>query len=493
MCLFFITVFSSCTKLDTTIIGADLLPVVDNITTFADTLDINASQHDLPDSITKVVYNGNLALGKINNDPLFGTATGDIFLQLKPSFFPYYFGNPGDSIERIDSIVLCLAYTGVYGDTTKLQTLEVSPVTDATFRDSSVKLWDISYQPQTGSPIASKTFSIPSLKNYMFYYRNRDSVNNQIRIKIASSDLNPELLQAWKERDSSLTDFTKNSFRSDSLFKRWNNGFAIKAVGTNSNALMYVNATDAKTRLEVHYVKSRGAGTTKDTTYSSLYFISTGLSIAAPSAVANHVVRDDAGYPASNPTAEEFYVQTAPGNYVDISLPQLDTMSRRIIHRAYLEVTRIPDNPAFDTIFGIPYRLYLDAKDTGNANTWRPLPYVLTNQEYYDPFDPTYFFPTNGINYDLYGGYPRSKPSATGGVTNYYFFNVTRYIQKVVTDELPSHRLRLFAPANFKYAQFPNRIVPYPNPVGFGRVKIGSPDNPNPQYKMRFVVVYSRI
>ena len=490
MCLFFVTVFSACTKLDTTIIGADLIPAVDNIHTFADTLDLEASQHYLPDSLTKVAYNGKLALGKINNDPLFGKTEANVYLQLKPTFYPYYFGNAGDSIVRIDSVVLCLAYSGSWGDTTQSQTFEVSEVNDPYFRDSVTKFHNVAYQPQTGQVFTTKEVSAQSLKNY-FYYRNRDSVNNQIRIKIASADLNPQFLEALKSRDTSATDFTSNSFRNDSLFRRFNQGFAIKAIGTNSNSLMYVSATDTKTKLEVHYVSKRN--NVLDTAFSNFYFQGSSYSSIAPSSVANYVQRDSTGFPAANPGPDEFYLQTAPGNYVEINPLGLDTLSNRIVHRAYLEITQVPDNVFSDSAFSVPHRMYLDLKDTTAAPAWRPVPYDLTNAEYYDPNDAQYFYPTNGINFSYFGGYPRQKPLATGGNTKYYFFNLTRYVQKVVMNERPANKFRLFAPHSLIYPQFNNSYIPFDNPVAYGRIRIGSPQNPNPQFKMRFIIVYSNL
>lgn len=84
-----------CSKLDTTTLGDDVIPVVDNINTFADTLDIEAYQGFFTDQDTVGVRNSDIhILGHIQNDPLFGKTTADLFLQLKPSFFPFYLGRP---------------------------------------------------------------------------------------------------------------------------------------------------------------------------------------------------------------------------------------------------------------------------------------------------------------------------------------------------------------------------------------------------------------
>ena len=77
-----ISIFNfGCTKLDTTNLGSDLIPAVDNVNTFADTFAINATQHVYTDT-TLVFSTADQVLGKITNDPLFGQSEGKLFFQL---------------------------------------------------------------------------------------------------------------------------------------------------------------------------------------------------------------------------------------------------------------------------------------------------------------------------------------------------------------------------------------------------------------------------
>ncbi len=78
-----------CTKIDTTTLGGDLIPAVDNVHTFADTLLITTTQGFFDDT-SRVVYNELHPLGAITNDPLFGTTNADLYVQLKPGFFPLF-------------------------------------------------------------------------------------------------------------------------------------------------------------------------------------------------------------------------------------------------------------------------------------------------------------------------------------------------------------------------------------------------------------------
>ena len=106
-------VFWGCTKLDTTNLGVDLIPAVDNVHTFRDTFQIETTQGFFNDT-SQVNLSGNFLLGRINNDPLFGTTNAELFLQFKPPFYPYYYGNPLDTLIGIDSVVLTLKYSGDY-------------------------------------------------------------------------------------------------------------------------------------------------------------------------------------------------------------------------------------------------------------------------------------------------------------------------------------------------------------------------------------------
>ena len=96
-----LSVFSwSCTKVDTTTLGADLIPAVDNVSTFDTIININATQGFFNDE-TKLGRTENHLVGNITNDPVFGKTNAEIFVELKPGFFPYYFGAAGDTINPI--------------------------------------------------------------------------------------------------------------------------------------------------------------------------------------------------------------------------------------------------------------------------------------------------------------------------------------------------------------------------------------------------------
>ncbi len=478
----------NCTKLDTTDIGGDQLPAVDNVHTFDTTLLINSSQGYFNDSTTAVSLGEDHVVGSIFNDPIFGRTTANIFMQLKPSFYPYYFGNAGDSLIALDSVVLCMKYTGFWGDSTTPVHLEVKEVQDVQFRDSVSKLNRIYYQPiYSGSSIGSADIDSRRLADTVKYKNGKNYSVNQIRIKITD----PIWISRLFGRDSTAANSGNNAFYKDSIFKRFYNGLAVVANG-GGNGLLYVNIADTATKFEIHY-KKRNSGVT-DTVYSALRVNSSYAdpTTNAPSSTGNFVSRNRSGFPASVANANEHYLQTAPGTFVNINVPGLATFPNSIIHRAEIIVEQVPANIVTDSAFSAPNFLYLDLKDTGTANKYKPIYYDLNSSISYDPDNLTlYYLPVGGqINYSYFGGFKRKKTDATG-TFDYYTFNISRYLQHMITEHRPNYGFRLYAPFDISYPQYSSELIPFSNNIAYGRLKIGSATNVNHPIKLR--IIYSKL
>lgn len=484
----------SCTKLDTTTIGSDLIPDVDNINTFADTLDLITVQgvfDGVNQDSTKLNLSDNYIIGKLY-DPLLGSTEASLFLQLKPSFYPYHIGvNVNDSIVQIDSVVLCLSYRSFWGDSLTPIQLKVYdvPANANGLWDSINSLCPITYSPGINTSIsATKSIDIPGLKAYT-KLGTSDSVNNQIRIKL-SNDFRDKLFS----RDT-VSSSPNNAFKSDSLFRLFNNGFAI--VANSGNGILYVNILDDKTRLELHYKKKSMVSidstysTTIDTVYSNFYFNAMNDPIRR-SFVSNKITRTRNGLPSGD---QELVIQASPGTFATIRVPALDSFKNRIIHRAELQIQQIPDL-ATDKIFTEPNFLYLDLLADSATNKYKPVYFDLNPNTSYDPDFalPGYpFFPLNGnVDIGYFGGNLRKKYTPLGE-QSYYNFNLTRYIQQIATKHTTNFKIRLFAPHSFVYSQYSPATIPYANQIGYGRVKVGGGNNPNPGYRMRIRVVYSNI
>ena len=475
----------SCTKLDTTDIGGDQLPAIDNVHTFDTLLSINTSQGYFNDSSTAVSRGEDHALGSIFNDPLFGRTTANIFMQIKPSFYPFSLGNAGDTLVALDSIVLCLKYTGFWGDSMTPVHLEVKEIQDGQFRDSFARVNRIYYQPfYSASSIGSANIDSRRLADTVKYKNGKNYSVNIVRIRITD----PIWINQFFGRDSTANS-GNNAFYNDSIYKRFYNGLAVVANG-GGNGLLYVNIADTATKLEIHY-KKRKSGVT-DSVYSALRVNSSYRNNNPPSSTGNYVSRNRSGFPASVANTNEHYLQTAPGTFVNINIPGLDTFPNSIIHRAEIIIEQVPGNIFTDSAFSAPNFLYLDLKDTGTANKYKPVYYDLNSSIRYDPDNLTaYYFPTGGqIDYSYFGGFKRKKTDASG-TFNYYTFNISRYIQHKITEHRPNYGFRLYAPFDIFYPQYSDELIPFSNNIAYGRLKIGSATNANHPLKLR--IIYSKL
>ena len=473
-----------CTKLDTTQLGGDLIPDVDNINTFADTLDIISTQgafEGLYKDSTKLSLTEEYVIGNIN-DPLMGSTNAKLFLQMKPPFYPYYIGvQAKDTIVEADSVVLCLSYKAFWGDSTVPLNFQVYEISDDAHGlwDSISSYRDINYEPDVLGAISDpKTVDIRSLSNFIKVGK-KDSINNQIRITLSND---------FKNRLFSRDTNTNKTFLADSLFRSFNNGFAV--VCNSGNSLLYVNLLEDQTRLELHYKKRNGG--ILDTVYSNFYFNS-GLA-GEPirrSSLANKITRNRNALPSGD---QELYLQTTPGTFANIEIPGLSNLDNRIIHRAEIEIQQIPD-PSRDLIYKEPPYLYLDLVDSG-TNKWKPIYYDLNPSSFYDPDFKTSgypYFPSGGIvDLNYFGGYARKRYD--GGTPQiYYNINVTRYVQQLVTKHNANYQMRLFPAHSFIYPQYSSVQIPYKNPIAYGWIRVGGGGNSDPRYRMRLRIIYSKI
>ncbi len=497
----------SCTKFDTTTQGADLV-TVDNINTFQREYGVKATQgiFDNTNDSTILRKTENHVIGNITNDPQFGATDARIYVQFKPTFYPFYFGNPGDTVKDIpntgfDSAFICLSYKGAWGDTTfsSPQKFEVRAIDDQFFRIKTDTLRRLDYQPLLNTDLLGEATlthqNIVSKKKLLY---GKDSVENQIRIPLTTA-AGAAFAAALFLQDSTSTGIN-NGFYNDSIFRIKSNGFEIKVAGSG-NALYYVNLAEAKTRLEFQYFKKKNG--VKDTVIQSFQMYSQPTGSGLTSSSANYVKRSYGSFlPLVNTTTSDVYIQTAPGTFANISIPDLDLFkdTNRIIHRAYLVVEQNPSGALMDNYFTPPPYLYLDLKDTLNATPqrYKPVPFDLSNQYAYNPdatgISPLYHpFPFGNVDLNTFGGAALKR---NDGVNDFYRYeiNITRYVQQIVTFGYKNYDLRLFAPFNYFYPQYEGSkyVIPFYNPLAFGRVKVGTSTSTS-SHKMKLVIVYSKV
>jgi hypothetical protein len=456
-----------CTKIDTTSIGSSLIPAVDNVNTFDTTLNVVANNFDSLGSAGKVcatIYpTDEHALGYIGNDPYFGTTTATIYTELKPVFYPFYFqGTP--FTRTLDSVVLVLSYKRTYGDPTIPQSVNVYKLSDAVpfTPDSST----CSAYPYT-TKIGSATYSLQNLSDSIKHVIGDTAAVNQLRIK-----LDPSFGQSLLARDT---------IKSDSLFKAFLKGFAIvpNPVG---NALTYYDITSVNTQLAVYYKYKRA--NLADTNAVDHFNLSVG------SGSANQIVRSRGGAEITNaanknnPAGDNFvYIQTAPGSYATVKIPGLDVLSNRIIHRAELIMEQASPT-ALDNVLVPPSFLYLDLGDS-----LRPIPCDLTLIQ-------------GQPDLRTFGGNRDSTKDASGKIVAKYTFNISRYVQKIVTNHRKNSVLRLSAPSYvynpLNYVDecgqgVPVFLSPF-NFVAYGRVKlVGGTLTGTAVNRMRLHIIYSKL
>jgi hypothetical protein len=498
----------SCTKFDTTTQGADLV-TVDNINTFQREYEVTATQGiftNINDS-TILRKTENHVIGNITNDPLFGTTDGRIYVQFKPTFYPFDFGNLGDTVRNssgtgFDSAFICLSYKGAWGDTASASTqrFEVRAIDllDIDFKKNTDTLRRLNYQPIVDNTLLGfANLNAQIIVSKKIIARGKDSVENQIRIPLTGAGA---AFAASLYAQDSTSAGINYGFKNDSIFRTKTSGFEIKVIG--GNTLYYVNLAEAKTRLEFQYFKKKNG--VKDTVIQSfqMYPQATGNALASSSA--NYVKRDYMNLlPTVGATTSDVFIQTAPGTFANLSIPELDAFNdtNRIIHRAYLVVEQNPTGAPSEAYFTPPPYLYLDLKDTSLAvpQRYKPVPFDLSNQYAYNP-DATgisalyHPFPFGNVDLNNFGGAALKRYDASNRLFYRYEINITRYVQQIVTNGYKNHDLRLYAPFNYFYPQYEGAkyLIPFYNPLALGRVKVGTGTNTN-NHKMKLVIVFSKV
>lgn len=479
--LFF--VFSRCTKIESTTIGSGLIPPIDGVNTLDTILNVVTNSFIDPASDSnRVLRFDDHIIGVINNDPVFGKTTAITYFQLEPTFFKYYFpGAPSTYI--VDSAVLIMSYKGTYGDTSATaipQTWEVKELSE-TLRNDTVYTVNKSFA--TSNLLGTGTIRPNRLGDSINY--GFENAKNQIRIKLTTAFATKLL----KQFDSSAG----NAYVNDSLFRANFKGFAVgPSAGSAGNALIKINLLDSNTKLALFYkYKLHPDSTRRDTTVSYFRFRS---SIDAFSAHANYIKRNYAGAQVNNfnHTSNNdslVFVQTSPGTFVTIKIPGLRSFPNAIIHRAELVALQQPD--PLSTTLTPPRLLLLSIFDSAS---WK-----IKNV----PND--FFISNSNINFSNFGGYPIDRDVAGVGIVKEFAFDLSRYVQGIVTRKDSSFTLRLSAPSNdsLRYSD------PYPsssyavtyflgtfatNNGADGRIRLGGGGMASGnKLRMRLRIIYSKI
>lgn len=472
---FFLIGLVSCKKInEATELGGDLVPAVDNVHTFEVALNATTNNLLYTDS-TRVAYNDFVAAGDLV-DPEFGKTHANFEFNIIPSTLGVYpFGQANGRV--IDSVILSLDYQGGYGDTLSgMQTFhvfEIDPHAGFKF-DTTYRYNDPGSDfPTTGGELGSKTFSISSLKDSIAIRTDTTTAmeGNILRIKLDNS-LADRFVQ-YDTTAGSLGGYHSDSTRG-SIFRSLFAGLAIKA-DNSGNVISHFNLSNtAKTKLTV-YFRAQNATTGKtDTLHADFYHSVNGQT--------NYVQVTPGGNWASylgngQEADDKIYLQSSPsGSYASIVIPDLSGLGNKVIHRAELVVTKIPSTS--ENIFTPPSRLFLDRTNANTPDTafllYKDLNVALTGS----------------VDFSTFGGALKADN---------YLFNITRYVQGIVTRHEPNDTLRLYAP--LRTVLFAPNVgtagsylsVPVLPTVATGRVVLAGGNYANTDQRLRLRIIYSNL
>jgi hypothetical protein len=480
--LFIGFIFSACTRIGTTEMGLGLLPSMDSFNTKDTILDVETETVDRPDSL-RIYGSDDHVVGTLTNDPIFGTTTASMYFQLKPTYFPFYIRGTKDSVI-VDSAVLILSYKGFYGDSTKPVTLNVRRISTTTplTADSTVASnYPEFYNIQTDASLAN-TFTLDFAHARDSVINRFEAANNQIRIP-----LNKSVADLFIKGFDSTT-----AYKTDTTLRQYFPGFALTAnASSNNNVLVRINLLDTNTKLALYYKTNSTTSTlagARDTVVDYFKFT------VYDNGDANFIKRNRAGSEAARHfgIAKDslVYVQTSPGTIVKIKVPGLKNFANKIIHRAELIAEQVPTtNPnAFEALWTPPSYLFLGAYDSASK--------MIRNV----PND--YQGTVNAAQFARFGGKVIYKSIQGFDNVATYNFDISRYMQGVISRKDSAFDLRIMAPVNdsIKY------VPPYPynlsggvdylssysaNAPAIGRVRLGG--GSHSKFKMRLHVYYSNL
>lgn len=345
-----LSIISACKKDNS--IGADILPTDDLLNVkFTDTLTLFSKT--LSDTFLRTDKLSKNFLGVIN-DSKFGFQKASIAMELdKPTSV---YDDTLMTTYTVDSVVLFLKYSSVYGDTTVAQSFEVSTIGNKISENSAY---------YSNSSLFSSTGVVGSVSNYLFtpttnpvHMSTTDTTGTVgvFRVKLNNSLGNTIInLGQTVLRDSALF---KNAFPGILVENASNIGKAMAEIDINSTyssiAIFFKDkyGTSKDMRLYTSLIKYvSGVATTR---VNSVNLFSNTLSSEIQNTAASGLVSDSINY-----------ILGQGGSLVRLSLPTLGNLGKIAVNKAVISVTQIQPNIPKD--FTTPFTLvFLKRNSLGN-------------------------------------------------------------------------------------------------------------------------------
>ena len=472
-----ILIVSGCTKIDTTTIGSGILPVVDNINTFEETLDVEVRNYTDHESDSALIFSGDAhVLGHVD-DPVFGKTTADFYIQPNLPIAGFNYPVNKDSLF-LDSTVLVLGYNGVYGDSLTQHKINVYPVTDPNFAPYRITTSDTfqvfsqiddQFTYNNAELLGTITTSATDIKQKRILNYKKDSVaQNQLRIRLADA-----FGRSFLDQDGS------KFFRNDTTYREFFKGFAvISDPFVGGNALMYFQPANCRL-LIYHRVRKRDGNL--DTTVQAFPFNTTAAN-------GNYIKRNRstgeiAGHLDNNVPDNVMYLQGTPGTYARVKIPGLESLSNRIVHRAELVMKQVWTGPQnVENELEAPVIVYPEVFNL-DSNKVDPFDSLIYNAAR----SPIYF----GDFFFYVGGTRKDTLDLASNIVAKYTLNITRYVQGIITRRFRNNPLHLTLPHRPFRFSFNNPFITPLSPLAAGRLKAGGGNNA--PYKMYLRIIYSKI
>lgn len=448
--------FISACKKDSTI-GADLLPPEDLLNVrFTDTFTVNAKT--LSDTFMRTDKLAKNYLGVIN-DSKFGFQRAGIVMELD---------KPGTVFDdtlgpfTLDSVVLLLRYTAVYGDTTVPQSFNVSTISNK-INETQI------YHSNTGAfPAASL---IGSVSNYYIKPTNKvvtsstdtTGVNGILRVKLNSYV------------GYSILNLGQKTLRDSALFKNSFPGIVIENATNTGKAMMEIDCGSIYSGIVIYY-KDKYNATKEMRMLTNLIKISAGslssrqngvniFSNTLSSTVQNVI---NSGLPSDSVN----YLLSQSGTTLKISLPTIENLGKVAVNRARILVTQVEQNAQIE--FQPPSFMFLLKRNSSGLLD------VLPTGDGVGLIDST------GVD-DF------------GNKISRYSFDITKYVQKISKGEEANTDLYVGSYRSAGTDGTVNALNTITNGtvVNFGfspsRIIFAGPNYSDLRYKMKLNLIYTLI
>lgn len=449
---------------ENTIINSKISPASDSIGVYSTSLGCITHTYFDDTSITNLYLGLPVVQGVgAMEDPYFGTMIGATYFQILPTV-------PSSTLytgKTIDSAVLILPYSGVsYGDTTDqaaTQTYQVFYVTDTISSSNSGTLY---YSYTTKTIDSANPLSPPYTVN-LYHLRDSLSVkgvnyNPALRIPLSMavlrSHLDPAL--ALVTNSSSQTADFLNAFR----------GVCVKVANNNTTSSMPYFQLDGNgatpysgAGIVVYYHTTGGGGDTTERYYFNPTYCG----------YFNNIKKSFTSYPVNSLLTSTqsndsvVALQNQPGPNIDVVIPGLKSLPKGVINKADLQIALLPD--ANQDKFAAPTRL--TPRGVGNgiypAGIVAGLTYNVADR--FPLYSTTPYIILDGemhpINHD-------------GTTVNTYTIGIPREIMTSIAASNDTLHLHIIGTQDY---------------FGAFHMIAGGGNHPNPLYRAKLFVVYSKL